>query len=110
MNFEIIPWLSYTAQFIHMSAVVVTMIYMLYKYRREPIAIYFIFLCWPFAFIFLGKNIHDMYKVLMLLYTMYMFINTKSIKSYSPKEIWLPLLFVLFTAQFFWAVYMYSAN
>lgn len=110
MNFEIIPWLSYTAQFIHMAAVVVTMIYMLYKYRRESIATYFIFLCWPFAFIFLGKNIHDFYKVMMLLYTIYVFIKPKSIKSYSPKEIWVLLLFVLFSAQFFWAVFVYSTN
>lgn len=110
MRFSIYPWLPYIPQVLQWVTIVVTMLYMLYRYRKESIALFFIFLCWPSAFDFFGKDAQNIYKIVILAYTLYIFTRTHAFKSYRHKDIWTIGLFVLFSAQYFWAVLLYSQN
>ena len=107
---QIIPWLPYISQLLQYATIVATMFYMLYRYRKESVAWFFILLCWPSAFDFFGKDAQNIYKIAILGYTLFLYIKTQASKSYHHKDIWIIGLFVLFSAQFFWAVFMYSAN
>lgn len=110
MQLSYFPWFPFWSQVVLWVAIVATMCFMLYRYRKEPLALFFIVLCWPSTFSFFGKDMQNMYKVLMLAYTLYIFTKTKASKSYAKKDVWIIGAFILFTAQFFWSVLFFSQN
>lgn len=110
LHFSYYTWWPFFPQIALWVLIVTTMFFMLYRYRKEQLALFFIVLCWPSAFIFLGKDIQNVYKVLMLAYTLYIFTKTKASKSYAKKDVWIIGAFILFTAQFFGAVLFFSQN
>ncbi|MCM1034546.1 MAG: hypothetical protein NC038_03480 [Paludibacter sp.] len=91
--------------------VIGTMLFLLYKYRKaDLLGSCLILLCYPAPFIFLGKNVENAYKVLMLLLVTYMFVQQKAWKVYQTGDNWLSAAFILFSVQFFFSVFLYSSN
>lgn len=87
-----------------------TMVYLLQKYRHDLLAVCLIFLCYPSIFIFLGKNIENTYKVSMLLFVCLVFLQRRAWRRYRLRDAWFIAAFVLFSIQFFMAVFLYSNN
>ncbi len=80
--------------------VLATLVYMLCKHYKDVLSVFLILLCFPRVFIFFGKGIEDTYKIAMLLLCLYVAYRYKVWKVYVPRERWIVLAFVLFTAQF----------
>lgn len=99
---------SHSGQIWMQIFVVITLIYMLYKYYKDPTSILLILLCWPRVFLFWGKTTENPYKILMLLMCFYIALKYKVWKSYQSLEKWIIFIFVLFSIQFFLSTTLYS--
>lgn len=110
MQFELIPWLPIFGQIIMQVFVTCTLIYMLWKYRRDYISLLFILLSWPRVFIFYGKNIENLYKVAMLLLCVYFFYQLYAYWVFQKRERWIVITFLLFSIQFLFSVLFFTQN
>ncbi len=110
MRFELIPGLSISGQIWMQVFITCTLIYMLWKYRKDTISLLFILLSWPRVFIFYGKTIENMYKMAMLLLSIYFFYQLYTYRTYQKRERWLLITFALFSIQFIVSVFVYTQN
>ncbi len=101
MPFEFIGHsISIPGQILMQIFVLATLVYMLCKHYRDILSVLLILLCWPRVFIFFGKGVENTYKIAMLLLCLYVAYRYKAWRAYVPRERWIVLAFVLFTAQF----------
>lgn len=110
MRFELILWLPIAGQIMMQVFVTCTLIYMLWKYRRDHQVLLFIMLSWPRVFIFYGKNIENIYKVAMLLLCVYFFFQLYAYRTFQKRERWIAITFVLFSIQFALSVLLFTQN
>ena len=110
MRFELIPWLPIFGQIMMQVFVTCTLIYMLWKYRRDYISLLFILLSWPRVFIFYGKNIENLYKIAMLLLCVYFFYQLYAYRVCQKREQRIAITFVLFSIQFMLSVLLFTQN
>lgn len=110
MRFELIHWMPIAGQIWMQIIVTMVMMYLLWKYRRDYIALLFILLSFPRAFMFYGTMAHNFYKISMLLLCVYFFYQLRAYKVYQRREIWVIMAFVLFSAQFMLSVLLYTQN
>lgn len=110
MHFEVIPWVSIPGQILMQVFVAVAMVYMLYRHRRDTLAILLILLCCPRVFLFFGSTMGNVYKVVMLLLCGYVFLQQRAEAAYQRKDGCILLLFALFSAEFFWTAAYYTQN
>ena len=110
MRFELIPWLPIFGQIMMQVFVICTLIYMLWKYRRDYISLLVILLSWPRVFIFYGKSMENMYKVAMLLLCVYFFYQLYAYRTFQKRERWIAVTFVLFSVQFALSVLLFTQN
>lgn len=110
MRFELIPWISISGQIWMQVFVTCTLIYMLWKYRKDTISLLFILLSWPRVFVFYGKTVENMYKIAMLLLCIYFFYQLYTYRTYQKRERWLLITFALFSIQFIVSVFVYTQN
>lgn len=90
--------------------VVVAMVYMLYRHRRDALSVLLILLCCPRVFLFFGSTMGNVYKVVMLLLCGYVFVQQRAAIAYRRKDGWILLLFALFSVEFFWTAAYYTQN
>lgn len=110
MHLEVIPWVSIPGQILMQVFVAVAMVYMLYRHRRDTLAVLLILLCCPRVFLFFGSTMGNVYKVVMLLLCGYVFVQQRAEVAYQRKDGWILLLFALFSAEFFWTAAYYTQN
>ena len=110
MRFEILYGLSISGQIFIQIFVTIALVYLLWKYRRDNIALLFILLSFPRAFMFYGPTTHNFYKVMMLLSCIYFFYLLHAQKVYQRREVWIAIMFVLFSLQFMVSVLMFTKN
>lgn len=110
MRFELIPWISIPGQIWMQVFITCTLIYMLWKYRKDTISLLFILLSWPRVFVFYGKTVENMYKIAMLLLCIYFFYQLYTYRIYQKRERWLLITFALFSIQFILSVFLYTQN
>lgn len=110
MHLEVIPWVSIPGQILMQVFVAVAMVYMLYRHRRDTLAVLLILLCCPRVFLFFGSTMGNVYKVVMLLLCGYVLVQQRAAVAYQRKDGWILLLFALFSAEFFWTAAYYTKN
>lgn len=110
MRFELIPWISIPRQIWMQVFITCTLIYMLWKYRKDTISLLFILLSWPRVFVFYGKTVENIYKIAMLSLCIYFFYQLYTYRTYQKRERWLLITFALFSIQFIVSVFVYTQN
>lgn len=110
MHFEIIPWVNIPAQIAQQVFVAVTLVYMLYRYRRDALSVVLLLLCFPRVFAFFGAGAHNIYKVAMLLLCVYIFAQHHAYKVYRRKDGWIVAAFVVFSLEYMWTALFYTQN
>ena len=110
MQYELIPWINIPAQFAQQVFVAITLVYMLYKYRRDALSVVFLFLCYPRVFAFFGAVSHNVYKIAMLLLCIYVFARYRAYQTYRRREGWIIAAFVVFSLEYLWTALFYTQN
>lgn len=108
MRFELIPWISIPEQIWMQIFVTILLIYMLWKYRSDSFLIFLVILFFPRVFIFMGKNVENMYKVSLLLMCLYTCWERKVWTRYTAKDLLYVIVFIILSASFFYSTVFYS--
>lgn len=110
MHFELLGGLSFSGQIWMQVFVTMALVYLLWKYRRDYIALLFILLSFPRAFMFYGSTAHNLYKVAMLVLCIYFFYQLHAQRIYQRREVWIAITFALFSLQFMASVLIFTEN
>jgi len=81
--------------------IVITLVYLLRKYRDNYFYILIIFLFYPAIFAFLGKNFQDLYRILSLTFTIWVFFRRKALSIIKSGDRVLIIAFFLFSFFYF---------
>ena len=108
MRFELFSWISTVGQIWMQIFVTCILIYMLWRYRRDSLFVCLIMLFFPRVFIFMGKNVENLYKISLLLMFLYTCWERKIWKRYGPKDMGYLLAFAVLSAAFFFSTTIYS--
>lgn len=110
MSFLFYPWAPALPQVIMQILCIIAFVYLLYKYKLDTFFSLVIVLCFPRVFDFFGTNMGNMYKIFILLFTIFVAAQRKVWKVHTSKDIFITFAFLLFSIQYFIAVYFYSHN
>ncbi len=103
------PWQPLLPQIIMYIGVMITSIYMLYKYRKDSLSILLILMFFQAPFIFFGSTLHNLYKIILFIYTGYCLLRRNAFKIKNTQD-WLYLFsYVLFSIAFFSSI-LYSRS
>ena len=108
MHFQLTPWVSLSGQIWMQIFVTMLLVYMLWKYRRDSLLVFLVMLFFPRVFIFMGKNVENLYKVSLLLMCLYTCWERKVWKRYTTNDLGYILTFIVLTASFFYSTIFYS--
>lgn len=108
MPFEFHPYAPIVPQILAQFFVLITFIYLFWKYRRDGLAVVLILLCYERVFLFFGSSMTDIYKATILLLVGYVFLQQKAWNFYSNKDKWIIIIFIIFSIQFIVANFIYS--
>lgn len=108
MHFQLTPWVSLSGQIWMQLFVTMLMLYMLWKYRSDSLLLFLVLLFFPRVFIFMGKNVENLYKVSLLLMCLYTCWERKVWKRYTTNDLGYILTFIVLTASFFYSTIFYS--
>ena len=108
MRFEIIPWMPIIGQIWMQILVTMLLMYMLWKYRRDSLLVFLVMLFFPRVFIFMGKNVENLYKVSLLLMCLYTCWERKVWQRYTAKDLLYVIVFIILSASFFYSTLLYS--
>ena len=108
--FEFYPWARYDLQIMMQVGVLFAFIYLLHHYKKDGLSILLVLMFFPSIFIFLGSTVNNLYKIVVLAYTLYCTYRRKvwHLKS-KINQLWTGA-FVLFTVAFFVAVSQNAGN
>jgi hypothetical protein len=84
--------------------VFIAFLFLLYRFRSKPFSLFLILLFSNGMFAFLGKNIQDIYKIIVTLMSLFWLIRTKSLVFKKPT------VFVMLSFLFFTITFLYTAN
>ena len=108
MPFELIPWISISGQIWMQIFVICTLIYMLWRNKRDSLLVFLVLLFFPRVFIFMGKNVENLYKVSLLLMCLYTCWERKIWKKYTANDLGYIVAFIVLSAAFFYSTFFYS--
>lgn len=108
MRFELIHFISLSGQIWMQIFVTMLLVYMLWKYRRDSLLVFLVMLFFPRVFIFMGKNVENLYKVSLLLMCLYTCWERKVWKRYTTNDLGYLLTFIVLSAAFFYSTLFYS--
>jgi hypothetical protein len=83
--------------------VFVAFLFLVYRYRNKPFSLFLILLFSNGMFAYLGKNIQDIYKIIVTLFALFWMIRTKSLIFKKSRA------FVLICFLFFTGTFLYTA-
>ena len=110
MRFELIHFISLSGQIWMQIFVTMLLVYMLWKYRRDSLLVFLVMLFFPRVFIFMGKNVENLYKVSLLLMCLYTCWERKVWLRYTAKDLLYVLVFIILSASFFYSTVFYSRD
>ena len=108
MQFELFPGIATVGQIMMQIFVICILIYMLWRYKRDSLFVCLIMLFFPRVFIFMGKNVENLYKISLLLMFLYTCWERKVWRRYTPKELWYVLAFLFLSVAFFFSTIVFS--
>lgn len=108
--FEFYPWVRFDLQIVMQVGVLFAFIYFLSQYRKDNFSVLLLLMFFPSFFMFLGTMVNNLYKIVVLAYTIYC-TNQRKVWSLQSRfnQLW-TVAFVLFTVAFFVAVSNSSGN
>ena len=110
MRFEIIHWMPIAGQIMMQILVICTLIYMLWRYKRDLLLVFLVLLFFPRVFIFMGQNVENLYKVSLLLMCLYTCWERKVWLRYTAKDLLYVIVFIILSASFFYSTVFYSRD
>ena len=108
MRFELIHFISLFGQIWMQIFVTMLLVYMLWKYRRDSLLMFLVMLFFPRVFIFMGKNVENLYKVSLLVMCLYTCWERKVWKRYTTNDLGYIVTFIVLSATFFYSTLFYS--
>ena len=110
MMFQFYPWARYDLQIVMQVGVLFAFIYLLSQYRKDNLSGLLLLMFFPSIFSFLGATVNNLYKVVVLAYTIYCTYQRKVWDLQSRcNQLWTGA-FALFSVAFFWAVSQSTGN
>ena len=110
MRFELIHFISLSGQIWMQIFVTILLVYMLWKYRSDSLLMFLVLLFFPRVFIFMGKNMENLYKVSLLLMCLYTCLERKVWVRYTAKDLLYVIVFIILSASFFYSTVFYSRD
>lgn len=108
--FQFYPWARFDLQIVMQVGVLFAFIYFLRQYRKDNLSILLLLMFFPGLFFFLSSVINNLYKIVVLVYTIYCTCQRKAWYLQSRfNQLWTGT-FVLFTVAFFVAVSQNAGN
>lgn len=108
--FQFYPWVRFDLQIVMQVGVLLAFIYLLHQYRKNNLSVLLLLMFFPSIFIFLGTTVNNLYKIVVLVYTIYCIYQRKAWNLQSKfNQLWTGA-FVLFTIAFFVAVSQSTGN
>lgn len=98
--FEILWFASIQQLFLLYLVQLITLIYLLKKYKKSIVLIYVIVLFYPAIFAFLGKNFTDLYRIYILLFTLWISYSKKVFSHQKKGDSIITFSFILFCIAF----------
>lgn len=108
MQFELLGGLSISGQIWMQLFVTILLVYMLWKNKRDSLLIFLTLLFFPRVFIFMGKDVENIYKVTLLLMCVYTGWERQIWRRYSVIDQIYLFVFLVFSAAFFYSTLFYS--
>lgn len=102
--------LNIPAQFIMQVTEWLAFIYLIRCYKQDKVAILLLLMFFPSLFVFLGASAHNMYKIGVLLYTLFCMIKQKVWRHSQTVDYLWTSAFVLFSMIYFIAVSQSAGN
>lgn len=102
--------LNVPAQFIMQATSWFAFIYLLRCYKQDRVAVLLLLMFFPSLFIFLGVNVHNLYKAGVLGYTLYCMIKQKAWKHTQTIDSLWTGVFMLFSGAYFISVSQTTGN
>lgn len=90
--------------------IVGTLVYLLWKYRGDILALAMVLLCYPSVFEYYGGTAQNAHKAVMLLFVFYVFARRQAWNRFRGEYTLWGVALALFTLQFFYATMVYSNN
>lgn len=110
MHFQLTPLVSLSGQIWMQIFVTMLLVYMLWKYRRDSLLVFLVMLFFPRVFIFMGKNVENLYKVSLLLMCLYTCWERRVWVRYTAKDLLYVIVFIILSASFFYSTVLYSRD
>ena len=110
MRFELIHFISLSGQIWMQIFVTMLLVYMLWKYRSDSLLMFLVMLFFPRVFIFMGKNVENVYKVSLLLMCLYTCWERKVWLRYTAKDLLYVIVFIILSTSFFYSTVFYSRD
>lgn len=108
--FQFYPWARYDLQIVMQVGVLFAFLYLLRQYKKDSLSILLVLMFFPSNFIFWGAIVNNLYKIVVLAYTLYCTYQRKAWNLQSKfNQLWTGA-FVLFTVAFFVAVSQSAGN
>lgn len=108
--FQFYPWARYDLQIVMQVSILFAFIYFLRQYRKDKLSILLLLMFFPGIFIFLGTTVNNLYKIVVMAYTIYCTYQRRVWHLQSSfNQLWTGV-FVLFTIAFFVAVSQNAGN
>jgi hypothetical protein len=85
---------------IYYLVVALTLMYILFKYRKDVTSILIILLFYGGLFVYLGKSVENLYKIFVLLFTVYISLRYNSLQNFDNKSFISIILFFVFSVFF----------
>lgn len=97
----IIPYLTSLNELLLLYSVeLITLVYLWYKYKKSSFYVLIILLFYTAIFAFLGKNIQDGYKIIILLITLWISNQRKVFATFKKGDALITTFFVLFSLSY----------
>lgn len=86
--------------------VAITFVYLLYKYRLSSLHFFVILIFYPALFTYFGPNVHNLYKIILLAFCLYISFKRNIFNTLNSHEIQIVFSFLIFTFSFFISILM----
>ena len=110
MTYSYITYVPLGLQIVMQTFVACIFFYMLWKYKSDSLLVFLITLFFPSIFIFVGKNVENLYKVSLLLMCLYTCWERKVWLRYTAKDLLYVLVFIILSVSFFYSTVFYSRD
>jgi hypothetical protein len=99
----LVPGVSLTQIRVYYFFVFISFIYLIFKFRKNNFSLFIVFLFYQGLFSFISKDVQNIYKIALALFSLYYLVKSNSIKPVKKTQ------FVILSFIFFSLVFLYSS-